>query len=404
MRVLAVTNLLPRPDRPQAGRFNVQLFAALARQGAGPGSRAVCLVPEWRVWRWPRIRCWTSPAATAGGSAGFAVTYAPVGYVPWLGRTWNAMTYAGSLHALAPLARAADQVLVPWLYPDGVAVLRVLGTGTRAPVWLMALGTDTLHLRHPARCRQVVEACRRAAGVICVGRRLADRLTAAGVPPSQVHVVPNGVDASRFCHRPRAAALQALGAAATSLQALLDAQSAGAPVVLAVGNLVPVKGPDLLIAAFARLTRPPEGGPLPWLLLIGAGPLQRRLQALAARFGIADRVVFAGSRPHAEVALWMNVADVLALSSRNEGMPNVVLEALASGLPVVASDVGDCAEMVLGEPAARITPREDVAALAEALGDVLAASPDREALARRQGRRTWDDQAGDILRLMGGTT
>jgi glycosyltransferase involved in cell wall biosynthesis len=170
--------------------------------------------------------------------------------------------------------------------------------------------------------------------------------------------------------------------------------------VLFVGNLVAVKGPDVLLDAWARVPAPPGGRAL---AIIGAGPWRSRLERQARRLGIADTVTFLGARPHAEVALWMNAADVLCLPSRNEGMPNVVLEALASGLPVAATDVGACREMLQGEPAGAIVAPDDAAGLAAAVGGLLAANGDRAALAARQrGRHSWDRQAAAIGKLVDG--
>ena len=97
----------------------------------------------------------------------------------------------------------------------------------------------------------------------------------------------------------------------------------------------------------------------------------------------------------------MNAADCLCLSSRSEGMPNVVLEALASGTPVVATDVGACRDLLGAEPAARLVPPESPAALAQGLEALLAAPVDRPAMARRNASRfSWDRQARTILSLM----
>ena len=78
----------------------------------------------------------------------------------------------------------------------------------------------------------------------------------------------------------------------------------------------------------------------------------------------------------------------------------MILEALASGLPVVATDVGACRDMMAGETEARLVPPGDANALAKALGELLAQEPDRVALAARHGRRSWRDQAREIVELM----
>ena len=105
-------------------------------------------------------------------------------------------------------------------------------------------------------------------------------------------------------------------------------------VVLCVGNQVPVKGVDVLIDAWEQVRSRCPGARL---CLVGDGPLRGRLERTCRARGYGSSVVFVGGRPHDEVPLWMNAADCLCLPSRSEGMPNVVLEALASGLPAVAN-------------------------------------------------------------------
>jgi glycosyltransferase involved in cell wall biosynthesis len=124
----------------------------------------------------------------------------------------------------------------------------------------------------------------------------------------------------------------------------------------------------------------------------------------ARRLGIADRVLFLGNRPHEEVALWMNAADCLCLTSRSEGMPNVALEAVASGLPVVATDVGGVAELVGGGPeglVVRAGGRDVAGRVAAALWDALRAPADRERMASRGARsHSWETQAERLIGLM----
>ena len=139
----------------------------------------------------------------------------------------------------------------------------------------------------------------------------------------------------------------------------------------------------------------------PQLIIIGSGPLRAKLEHQAQQLGISDHVQFLGNRPHHEVALWMNRANVLCLTSRSEGMPNVVVEALVSGLPVVATAVGACPELLADEPAARVCPSEDVGAIAAALKSVLEQPVDRKALAARHAAHySWRRQAEAMLKLM----
>jgi glycosyltransferase involved in cell wall biosynthesis len=140
------------------------------------------------------------------------------------------------------------------------------------------------------------------------------------VPADRLRVIPNAVDPSI-----RERALEpATGPAAELL---------GAETVVSVGRLVPAKGHAPLLRAFARVA---EDRPAARLVVVGSGPLQRRLRALAEALGVADRVAFAGFQPNPYP--WIAGAGALALPSRSEGFPNALLEAMLLGRACVAAD------------------------------------------------------------------
>lgn len=144
------------------------------------------------------------------------------------------------------------------------------------------------------------------------------------------------------------------------------------PRVLGVGRLEGVKRFDRLISAFAR-----SGAPPPWELhLIGDGAELERLRAHAAREGVADRVVFRGRVPASDMPAEYRAASLLALSSEHEGLPLVLLEAAAHGVPAVAFDVSG------GVRAARpsLVPPGDVDAMAERLGRLIGSDRERRRL------------------------
>lgn len=137
-------------------------------------------------------------------------------------------------------------------------------------------------------------------------------------------------------------------------------------MLLFVGNLVAIKGLDVLLRACELLARDFEYS----CFLIGDGPLRGNLERDVARAGLTDRVRFVGPRPHAQLPDWYRAADVFVLPSRSEGVPNVLLEAAACGTPFVASRVGGIPEIAhLGE--SRLVPPGDVRQLAGALREFL---------------------------------
>ncbi|MGD2107895.1 MAG: glycosyltransferase [Phycisphaerae bacterium] len=199
----------------------------------------------------------------------------------------------------------------------------------------------------------------------------------AHVPQRRIHLVPNGVDLARFTrHDPADAARtrQNLGLSPDSF------------VIGTVGSLTPVKRQDLLIDAFAAATREL---PRAHLLLVGDGPLRAKLDEHARKAGVPERVRFTGWRD--DVPALLNGMDAFVCCSASEGMSNSVLEALAAGLPIIATDVGDNPVLVRDNRAGRIVPPNDPAALANALRD-LGSSPEL----RRQYARAARTRAADF--------
>lgn len=414
-----LSNLFPRPDQPRRGLFNLHLFKAMAEALSAetsssrrePGTAAVsavpplqniCLVPEWRWWRWAGIAAWDSFRPEETDVDLFPTHYQPVWYAPGIGRDWNWKTYARSLRRVDNIVRWRKAVLATWLYPDGVAAAR-LADRLSIPCWIMVQGSDVFHLRYPRRRRAILEAASAVEGYFCVSHPLAESLARAGIAARKIHVVPNGVDTRLFRYRSQAEAAVLLSERLANVRTAWDPTDLSVQYVLFVGNLVSVKNPELLLDAWAHLCRESgKGAVRRRLVIIGTGPLAPSLHRQARRLGVRETTLLLGSRPQSEVAIWMNRADALCLTSVSEGMPNVVLEALASGLPVVATDVGACREILAHEPAARLCVSGDRLGLSRGLGDILAAGYDRRDMAdRNRERHSWMRQARTILETMG---
>jgi glycosyltransferase involved in cell wall biosynthesis len=190
-----------------------------------------------------------------------------------------------------------------------------------------------------------------------------------------VLVQHNGVDGERFRIRDRAAERAALGL------------SQERRLICYVGNLVHEKGVDLLVEAMGLLVR--SGRRDLDLALVGAGGLAEPLQKRAAELGITEHLRFVGRRPHEEIARWIAAADAFCLPSRREGCPNVVLEALACGRPVVAARVGGVPELVSPGTGVLVQP-ESPEALAAGLREALERPWDPQALRDAVPCLSWD--------------
>ena len=201
---------------------------------------------------------------------------------------------------------------------------------------------------------------RHAAGLVTVSAGLKRRLVALGAAPERVRVLRNGVDLAAF--RPpadREAARRALGFMR--------------PTLLAVGNLVPLKRHTLIVEALSHL-------PGVDLAIAGDGPERPRIEALARRLGLADRVRLLGRVPRESLPDIYGAADILIHPSLREGWPNVLLESMACGTPVLAADFDSVREIV-GEPEAgrvfaEATPTCLAAAISGAARDAAAARGD----------------------------
>ena len=154
-------------------------------------------------------------------------------------------------------------------------------------------------------------------------------------------------------------------------------------MLLAVGNLVPEKDHALALAALAEV-------PDATLLVVGDGPLRDALEQDARARGIGARVRFTGGVPQPALIEYYNAADALVLTSRREGMPNVVLESLACGTPVVATRVGGVPEVIVDPAAGRLAAEATAGAVAAALRALFASLPARTATRRYAERFGWE--------------
>jgi glycosyltransferase involved in cell wall biosynthesis len=191
--------------------------------------------------------------------------------------------------------------------------------------------------------------------VYCVSPDLHERCVALGVPESRCELLENGIDVDayqRLCDT--AAAKERLG--------LPPAR----PVIGAAGRLSPEKGFDLLLQAAADLRR--RGHDLS-VLIAGEGPERARLEHLARALGLGDRCRLLGYR--ADLRPIYEAMDVYALSSHREGLPNVLLEAMAMGVPVAATRINGVPRLVADGDNGLLVPPGDAAALAEVLGRLL---------------------------------
>lgn len=378
MRIVTFTNLFPSSAAPTHGLFVHERMRRVAAAG-GFAWQVVSPVPQV-VWLL-RTAAWRRLARLPAQESWQGVAVQRPRYRHWPGllrRQARAMAQ-GARATIAALRQQGPFVLdAHYLWPDGVAA-GLLARECGVPFVLTARGTD-LNVLAADRVvgAAIAEAASRAFACCAVSGALADRFAAvAGLPRSGVREVRNGVDLERFRPGDPAAARQRLGLPSTGR------------LVLGVGRLVAGKGFARAAAALAAL---PEAT----LVLVGEGPEQR---AIAAAL---PRTRFLGALPPDGVAAAMQAADALVLPSEREGWPNVVTEALASGLPVVATRVGGIPQILGEQPPpwlGALVPAGDDAALAAALRGVLAAPPARARIRAFAERYGWDAPVQELVAL-----
>ncbi|MGE0347530.1 MAG: glycosyltransferase [Gemmatimonadales bacterium] len=346
MRILFLSNLYPTPWHPGRGVFNLHLVEGL--RGAGHEVRVVVPI-DWRDRR--------RPAEGTADDARVVGWFHPPGilHAHWDRFMWRSLR--GALRDEA--ARfAPDVICANWLHPDGAVAVR-LGREIDRPVAVIAGGSDLLILpKRAARGAAIGTVLREADAVLTHGQHLRQAAIDLGAAPERTIAFYRGVDRTRFTPGDRAAARAHLGLAPD------------ATVLLSVGNLVPVKGVDVLVDALA--SAPARQGSWQWVH-IGEGAQRDELERRIRVAGIADRTTFVGRQPNAALPEWYRAADLLVLPSRSEGVPNVLMEAMACGLPFVASAVGGVPE-IAPDPSWCVPP-DDAAALSVAVAAALAGRP-----------------------------
>ncbi len=386
MRVLIITNLFPNRVEPGRGVFNQQQFAELAKRC----DLAVVAPVPWfprAAWlrrlapRWAR----SVQVPDAETIAGIPVHHPRYVVIPKIARAlYGWLFFLGVRRTVQRLHQQApcDVILATWAYPD-VFGAALLARRLRRPLIAKVHGSD-IHLaaRGPVRRRMIAWALRQADAVVAVSEPLRDAMVRFGVEPARIVIIPNGVDRERFRSRSRRDARAALGLAPEGRR------------IVFVGNLAPVKGPDVLLAAMRRLPGDVR------LSFVGDGPMQEYLQALAQSDGLNGRVEFAGRRPHPEIPLWLCASDVVCLPSRSEGCPNALLEALACGRPVVATAVGAVPTLLRSGECGLVVPPDRPAALAEALARSLEETWSPEQIRRAVLANGWEASAGRLAELL----
>ena len=390
VRLLTLSSLFPNPVQPRHGIFVAERLRQLLRTGAVVAS-VVAPVP-WFPSTNPRFGRYAEFARIPPSSdfEGCSVLHPRYPTIPKLGMSVAPLLMA---QALMPLIRRlsadCDVIDAHFLYPDGIAAT-LLGRRLDKPVLLTARGSDVNQFGEFVIPRRWLSwAVRRADHVFAVSRPLAKRIVDLGATQANVSVSPNGVDLTRFSPRDRLAARARLG---------LDP---GRGLLLAVGNLLELKGHHLMIEALTGIREFD-------LIILGEGPRRPMLEAQITQLGLEGRVTLPGVVAQDALPDYYSAADLTLLASSREGMPNVVLESLACGTRVVATPVGGVPDVIDAPVAGQLVSERSSNAFQESIQASLALRPDPAATRRHAERFAWkpviDDQVARFRRAAGLTT
>lgn len=383
LRTLLFSTLYPSSVRPGRGIFVETRLRALLASGQVQ-TKVVAPVP-WFFSSHPRFGDYARSAQTPRRETYHGIDVLHPRYLlpPKVGM--NIAPFVLAAGALSAVARLLDEgydfdlIDAHYYYPDGVAAA-LLAKYFNKPFTVTARGSDINLLATYAVPRKLIRwAGKQALASIGVSSALTGAMAGLGLPPSRLSTMPNGVDLARFSPMAKAQARTLLGWSKD-------------PTLLSVGNLVVNKGHHLVIEALNQL-------PGFKLVIVGIGPERQALQALVTRMGLEARVTLVGAVAQKDLAPYYSAADILVLASSREGWPNVLLESLACGTPVVASDVGGVSEIIQHDSVGCLMRTLSSANLVTAVMQLWSRYPDPSAIRAYAENFSWQSTTAAQLSL-----
>jgi glycosyltransferase involved in cell wall biosynthesis len=362
-RVIVITNLYPVSWAPNRASFNKQQFDRLAQH---MDVNIFIFVPwiEWRKQRKGLLQ---------------REQYIPYFYLPKVGR-W--LTPFFQLISLLLAYRTItkfkpDSVIASWAFPDAVAVA-IFCKLFNLPFVVKAHGTDVNeNLHRPIRQWLMRKSLNYADKIFCASQALAKKFEAAGLDAKRLETNYNGVDKEVFFPAERTTTSEPIK-------------------ILFVGSIIETKGVNELYHAFKTVKDECNCS----LDYVGEGYERSKLEKWAQQDKLSSKIKFSGSLSLMQVAEKIRHADILVLPSYREGVPNVLLEAFASGTPVVATKVGGIPEVV-SEDTGVLVDAQDAQSLAEGIKKAVHQEWEHDKILEHAQRFNWDT---NITRLMSAIT
>lgn len=387
IKVLALSCLFPNAEQPNYGVFVLHRLRAVSRRCAVRVVAPIAVYPVLnrrlrglrRGWHVGRTERWGE----------IQVEHPRFAVIPRFLKGCDALTFAiAAVRSVRAIERQegfrADVIDVHWTYPDVVAGYWLARTRARK-LLVTVRGGEALYPGEHGLRRLLLGYClRRADAVVTLSDELRSRVAGLGVPADRLRTILNGVDGESFAWADPAACRARLGIVP------------GKKVLVSVGALVMRKGHHKLVGAVRSLGRAEE---LDLYIIGGPGPEEDASHLLHRMIadGALTNMHLIGSVEQRELRSWYGAADLFCLATEGEGCPNVVLEALACGAPVVATDVGAIREIVVDGESGFVVGRNDIPSLAAAIAKALAYRWDRRRIAESLQHRGWDRCASEVI-------
>ena len=374
MKVLFISNLYPNSQEPARAAYNRQKIAYLKKY---------CEITVVAPIQWFPLKSFFFKSAKGipfkETIDGLEVYHPKVFYTPKLFRCAYGIFYYLSIRSfLTDLCKKNDFDIIysSWLYPDSYAAMKFAETAHK-PLQVEGLGSDVnIHFKSALRKKMILDVLRKACNIVVISNDLKEKISEEGIPAEKIFVIYIGVNHDLFYPMEKITARLKLG--------LPDKER----FILFVGNLIKIKGLEYLLGALKLIEDPDLK-----LYVIGEGELEDPTKSMIRRMGLQDKVVMLGSCIHERIPLWMNAAELVCVPSIIEGQPNVIMEAFACGIPVVASRIGGIPELVTDNKQGILTPAADIPLLKRALETALSTQWDRGYISKSVSLFSWEDNA-----------
>lgn len=379
MRILTFTSLFPNSQMPQHGIFVARRVAPLASRH---DLKVVAPIPYFPRF-FPAPNNWKklTRVPLIEHQFGLEVSHPRYLVTPKIGMMkygdWMTRGTQPTVEKIRNQGFDFQVIDAHFAYPDGFAAIK-LGRYFNVPVVVTARGSDITRNKLMSNIAPLLrEVVTSATRLIAVSKEIKQDFIELGADPEKIHVIPNGIDTSVFHPISRSEAREQLGLKQDK------------KLIVSVGRLDHNKSQWLILEALCKIGRERLENQKIRLALIGEGDDRRKLEEASRHLGLSDIVRFVGQLAPEKICLWNNAADVKVLASLREGSPNVVLEALACGTPVIASNVGTNPDIIELGKNGFLFPSGDSEALKNQLLTALETHWDKSVIAGSQSLRNW---------------